>query len=145
MESFAIFHEPFALVAPRDHPLGRRRGPVGQDELSLHDVLLLEDGHCLRDQALSVCRGAGARESAALRATSLTTLVQMVIGGLGVTLLPATAVDVQLHGDENVVVRRFRKPVPGREIGLLWRRSSPRGEEFSALGRLLRRHAPKRR
>lgn len=145
VEAFSIFREPFVLVAPRDHPLGRGRGPVTQADLAEHDVLLLEDGHCLRDQALTVCRDAGARESGALRATSLTTLVQMVIGGLGITLLPASALDVQLRGDPQVVVRRFRAPVPGREIGLLWRRTSPRGEEFSALGRLLKAHAPKRR
>lgn len=145
VEAFSIFREPFVLVAPRDHPLGRRRGPVAQADLAEHDVLLLEDGHCLRDQALAVCRAAGARESGALRATSLTTLVQMVIGGLGVTLLPTSALDVQLRGDEHIVVRRFRAPAPGREIGLLWRRTSPRGEEFSALGELLKAHAPKQR
>jgi LysR family hydrogen peroxide-inducible transcriptional activator len=118
---------------------------VSQDELSEHDVMLLEDGHCLRDQALAVCRGSGARESSALRASSLTTLVQMVIGGLGVTLLPASAVDVELHGEDDVVVRRFREPAPGREIGLLWRKTSPRTEEFTLLGELLQRRAPGRR
>jgi LysR family hydrogen peroxide-inducible transcriptional activator len=143
--AFPIFREPFVLVAPRDHPLGRGRGPVSQDELSEHDVMLLEDGHCLRDQALAVCRGSGARESSALRASSLTTLVQMVIGGLGVTLLPASAVDVELHGEDDVVVRRFREPAPGREIGLLWRKTSPRTEEFTLLGELLQRRAPGRR
>jgi LysR family hydrogen peroxide-inducible transcriptional activator len=140
--SYTIFREPFVLIAPRDHPLGRRRTRVREDELAEHAVLLLEDGHCLRDQALSVCRRVGARETSAIRATSLTTLVQMVIGGLGVTLVPASAVDDDLRGRGEIAIRRFQAPVPGRDIGLLWRRTSPRGEEFEMLGRLLAKHAP---
>jgi LysR family hydrogen peroxide-inducible transcriptional activator len=92
-----------------------------------------------------VCRRAGARETSATRATSLTTLIQMVIGGLGATLIPACAVDDALRDRGDVVVRRFHDPAPGREIGLLWRRTSPRGEEFEMLGELLREHAPARR
>lgn len=145
VKAFPIFEEPFVLLVPRDHPLGRSRGPIRQPDLSGHDLLLLEDGHCLRDQALSLCRGVRARESSVLRATSLTTLVQMVAGGLGATLLPESALKVERFDESRVVVRRFRKPAPGREIGLLWRRTSPRGEEFEALGRELRKHVPRGR
>ena len=139
---FAIFREPFVLIAPRQHPLGRRRTRVREEELAEHSVLLLEDGHCLRDQTLSFCRGVGVRESSAIRATSLATLIQMVIGGLGATLIPASAVDHELRSREEIVIRRFHEPAPGRDVGLLWRRTSPRGEEFELLGRLLRKHAP---
>ncbi len=139
VETFTVQEEPFVLAAPRDHPLGRRRGPVRPDELDGEPVLLLEDGHCFRDQALEVCQRAGARESSDLRATSLTTLVQMVIGGLGVTLLPQSAVNAELSGHDEVRVRRFRRPAPARTVGLAWRRSSPRGDEFELLGRTLKR------
>ena len=138
----SIFREPFLLLAPRDHALAEGSGPLREEELDGHGVLLLEDGHCLRDQALSVCRGAGAREASSVRATSLHTLIQMVIGGIGVTLIPASAADPALRARDEVVVRPFRPPGPGREIGLAWRRSSPRSEEFELLGRLLRAHAP---
>ncbi len=144
VETRPIFREPFLLAAPRDHRLARGRGGVRQQELDGEPVLLLEDGHCLRDQALDVCRRAGARESEQVRATSLTTLVQMVAGGLGVTLLPASAVAAEIRGRE-VTVRPFRAPAPSREIGLAWRRTSARAEEFALLGDLLRRHTPKSR
>jgi len=140
--AWPVFHEPFLLLAPRSHPLGRRRTRVHEDELTDQPVMLLEDGHCLRDQALSVCQRVGARESGTVRATSLTTLVQMVIGGLGATLVPASAIDDDLRARPEVVIRRFHDPEPGREIGLLWRRSSPRSDEFERLGALLREHAP---
>jgi LysR family hydrogen peroxide-inducible transcriptional activator len=96
-------------------------------------VLLLEDGHCLRDQALEVCKRAGAVESVEVRATSLPTLVQMVAGGLGVTLLPEASISslVQKHGP--VELAEFAKPVPGRNIGLAWRTSSGRLREFRLL------------
>ncbi|MFN7131115.1 MAG: LysR substrate-binding domain-containing protein, partial [Myxococcales bacterium] len=88
LESLPIFSEPFVLAVPRAHPLSRALR-VQQAALRGEEVLLLEDGHCLRDQALDVCRAAGARESAEVQATSLSTLVEMVAGGMGVTLLPA--------------------------------------------------------
>ena len=96
-------------------------------------MLLLEDGHCLREQALEVCKRAGAIVSMEVRATSLPTLVQMVAGGLGVTLLPeaSTTSLIQRHGP--VALAEFVKPVPGRTIGLAWRTSSGRLREFRAL------------
>ena len=138
VQTLSIGREPFVLAAPRDHPLARGRGGVREEELAGADVLLLEDGHCLRDQALAVCSQAGATESAAMRATSLGTLVQMVAGGLGVTLLPASAVAVEARGLPGLRVRRFAPPEPCRELGLAWRRGSPRAEEFELLAESLR-------
>src|SRR5688572_15929368 len=85
-----LFDEEFLLAVPRGHALASRRR-VRDGDLDGEEVLLLEDGHCLRDQALAVCRGTGATEAVQMRATSLPTLVQMVAGGLGVTLLPEMA------------------------------------------------------
>jgi len=144
LEAFELFEEPFWLAAPADHPLARggRRRVVEQD-LEGAAVLLLADGHCLRDQALSICRTAGARESEEVRASSLATLVQMVAGGLGVTLLPATAAAIEVHPGDGIVLRRFRSPEPARRIGLVWRKASPRGQAFHQLGALLRSGVPR--
>lgn len=141
IETLPIFREPFVLAAPRGHPLAGGRGTLRESDLAREPVLLLADGHCLREQALAVCRQAGARESQEVRAASLSTLVQMVAGGLGVTLLPASAVAVEARGREEIAIRPFRAPGPSREIGLAWRRSSRRGEEFRLLGALLSRPA----
>ena len=141
VETLPIFREPFVLATPRGHPLARGSGTLRESDLAHEPVLLLADGHCLRDQALAVCRQAGARESQEVRAASLSTLVQMVAGGLGVTLLPASAVPVEARGREEIAIRPFRAPGPSREIGLAWRRSSGRGEEFRLLGALLSRPA----
>jgi LysR family hydrogen peroxide-inducible transcriptional activator len=99
-------------------------------------VLLLEDGHCLRDQALALCSHAGARESAEVRASSLTTLVQMVAGGFGVTLLPEGAAPVEVHPDDHIVLRRFQAPEPTRTLGLLWRKATPHAQSFAELAKL---------
>src|SRR5262245_20331675 len=137
LETLPIFDEPFALATPRGHPLARSRAPVRAPALAGEPVLLLEDGHCLRDQALALCEEAGAREAEGVRAASLSTLVQMVAGGLGVTLLPTSALATEARG-RAVAVRPFRAPAPSRRIGLAWRRSSPRGDEFRELGAFLR-------
>ena len=129
----AIGHEPFLLAAPRGSKLlGRRR--LHEQDLAGQDVLLLEDGHCLRDQALAVCQQAGSTELAEVRATSLPTLVQMVAGGLGVTLLPKSAADVLVPTARGPVqLVRFADPAPGRTLGLIWRTSSARLREFRLL------------
>lgn len=137
-ESFEIGREPFLLAAPPGHRLAQRAGRrVGPEDLAGETVLLLEDGHCLREQALSVCRERGAREAEGVRAGGLSTLVQMVEGGLGVTLLPASAAGVEGRG--GLALLRFRAPEPSRTLGLVWRKASPRGDEFRSLGELLRR------
>ncbi len=133
-----LFDEPFLLAVPAGHPLARDRArPVREAELARESVLLLEDGHCLREQALAVCRHAGAREAEQVRAASLTTLVQMVANGLGVTLLPESAVAVEARGARDLAVLPFRAPAPARRIGLAWRRGSPRSAEFRLLGALM--------
>jgi LysR family hydrogen peroxide-inducible transcriptional activator len=141
-----LFDEPFWLAAPAGHRLAQsRERAVRESELTGEPVLLLEDGHCLRDQALAVCRHAGAREAEQVRAASLTTLVQMVANGLGVTLVPESALPVETRGARDLVVRPFRAPAPGRRIGLAWRRGSPRGAEFHMLGALMPGVQPKLR
>jgi LysR family hydrogen peroxide-inducible transcriptional activator len=128
-----VAREGFVAAAPRGAPLIKHRGKLTERDLEAETVLLLEDGHCLRDQALEVCKRAGAVESVEVRATSLPTLVQMVAGGLGVTLLPEASIPslVQRHGP--VALAEFAKPVPGRNIGLAWRTSSGRLREFRLL------------
>ena len=128
-----VAREAFMAAAPRGAALFKKRGKLTERDLDDETVLLLEDGHCLRDQALEVCKRAGAIVSMEVRATSLPTLVQMVAGGLGVTLLPeaSTATLIQRHGP--VALAEFVKPVPGRTIGLAWRTSSGRLREFRAL------------
>lgn len=131
-----LFAEPFLLVGPVGHPLLRPKRVKGST-LDGEAVLLLEDGHCLRDHALSFCGKAGARADGEIRGTSLGTLVQMAASGLGITLLPEMAVPVEVHPDSGVVARPFAAPVPTREIGLVWRRSSPRREDFRLLGEIV--------
>lgn len=118
-----LFEEPFVLAAPAQHPLASRT-MLSMDELGGETVLLLEDGHCLRDQALDVCRLSGANEKAGFRATSLETLRQMVAAGIGVTLLPALSVHEPVVQPANIRLVNFRAPVPSRQIALAWRRSS---------------------
>ncbi len=117
-----LAEDPFLLAAPHGHPLARRRGPLSLSDLRGHQVLLLDEGPCLRQQALEYCTRGHARELA-FRATSLSTLVQMVAAGAGVTLLPALAVPTEVRRAP-LRLRRFKPPTPGRSIGLAWRRHS---------------------
>lgn len=118
-----LFEEPFLLAAPVEHPLAQRHD-LSMDALGEETLLLLEDGHCLRDQALDVCRLSGAQEKAGFRATSLETLRQMVAAGVGVTLLPALSVHAPIPQSPGVRLMRFSDPVPSRKIALVWRKSS---------------------
>ena len=93
-------------------------------ELSDETLLLLEDGHCLREQALDVCRLTGAQERTGFRATSLETLRQMVAAGVGVTLLPALSVHAPIVQPDNICLVPFTAPAPSRQIALVWRKSS---------------------
>ena len=101
-------------------------------------LLLLEEGHCLRDQALSLCHAAGAAEADDFRASSLATVVQMVVNGYGATILPDLALPVEAGANPRLRVVRFRQPVPMRTIGLAWRASSPRAADFAAFGELVK-------
>jgi len=121
----ALYEEPFVLAMPESNPLGAR-AQVRIDDLSGETLLLLEDGHCLRDQALAVCARSGSHERADFRATSIETLRQMVAAGVGVTLLPALATQGGYGNAKGVVVLPFQKPAPLRRIGAVWRKSSAR-------------------
>lgn len=119
-----LFSEDFVLAVPATHPLARSAGPVDVAVLADENVLLLEEGHCLRDQALAICRLAGASERSGFRATSLETLRQMVAAGVGVTLLPQLAVQPPVPPSPDIVLRRFTEPVPRRRIAMFWRESN---------------------
>lgn len=123
LEREAIARDPFVLATPGGHPLGAGTGAVAPHELRGAEVLLLDDGHCFRDQTLAFCAGAKASELE-FRATSLSTLAQMVAGGAGVTLLPQIAVATET-GRSDVRTRAFTAPAPYRTIGLVWRRGTP--------------------
>jgi LysR family hydrogen peroxide-inducible transcriptional activator len=133
IETIKLFDDEFLLAVPAsDNRV--ESGPVGANDIDRRRLILLEEGHCLRDQALSYC--AGARGDASLGATSLTTVMQMVANGYGITLLPRVAVDVEAR-DKRVKLLHFAKPGPGRTVGLAWRRTSPRKVDFVALGQLI--------
>lgn len=130
-----LFHDDFHFAVPKQHALAGR-SHVSEQDLDEQEVLLLEDGHCLRDQALALCGRAGARESARMRATSLNTLTQMVAGGIGTTLLPELALEVECSA-KGLVAIPFADPSPHRDVGLVWRRASSRAAEFRLLGETL--------
>jgi LysR family hydrogen peroxide-inducible transcriptional activator len=137
-----IARETFLFAAPRGSALLKKRGKLTEHDLEDQTVLLLEDGHCLRDQALAVCERGGAVESMEVRATSLPTLVQMVAGGLGITLLPEAAAEALIQPRGPVEVAAFAKP-PGRTVGLAWRTSSARLREFRLLAEVMSEAAEK--
>ncbi len=114
--------DPFVLAMPKSHPLAKGRGAVDADALAGLHVLLLDDGHCFRTQALAVCTAARAEEDE-LRATSLPTLAQMVSTGAGVTLLPQMSVETEARRAK-LVTRALRDPAPSRTIALAWRHTS---------------------
>lgn len=136
-----LFSEDFLLAVPAGHPLAASTGPVDHSVLSGADVLLLEEGHCLRDQALSVCRLAGADERAGFRATSLETLRQMVAAGVGVTLLPELAVRPPVAPSPAVELVRFTEPVPRRDLAMLWRPTSVYGDLLAELAAVIAEEA----
>ncbi len=129
-----LYQEPFLLAVTKGHPLARRKR-IELDVLQGEEVLLLEEGHCLRGQALDVCLLAGASEYGGFRGTSLETLRQMVGEGIGVTLMPQLAAS---RRDDGVRFLPFADPPPSRRVGLLYRRSSPRAAAFAAVGETIR-------
>ena len=133
MRDIPLYDEDFVLITPPGHELAGRTD-VPRDLLLDLDVLLLEEGHCLRDQALDLCREA----AGGTRAAGLPTLVQLVAGGLGVTLLPATAVEVETGRADRLATTRFAAPAPGRRIGLTHRPGSARTPEYQRLAGTLR-------
>jgi len=140
LESRLLFEEPFVLAVPDTHRLaGRRQAQVG--ELGDEPLLLLEDGHCLRDQALAVCARTPLHERQDFRATSLETLRQMVAAGAGITLLPALAARGAYASMRGMKLVQLVKPVPTRKVGAVWRSSSARTAAIDALCAQLARHS----
>lgn len=132
-----VAEDEFLLACPEDHPLAHREN-LTPELLKREEVLLLEDGHCLRDHALAACRLPGNRRSSEVGATSLHTLVQMVGGGMGVTLLPKIAAEAGAASAAHVAVRPFAEPMVGRSIGVAWREGSQREAEARMLAAALR-------
>jgi len=133
-ETIRLFDDRFLLAVPADDPLPET-ARVSARQVDQQRLILLEDGHCLRDQALAYCAMARHGTPLSLGATSLTTVMQMVANGYGVTLVPEVAIDVEVR-DERIKLLRFTTPEPGRTIGLAWRRTSPRKVDFIALGQI---------
>jgi LysR family transcriptional regulator, hydrogen peroxide-inducible genes activator len=123
LHSEFLFEEPFLLAVPEGHALAARKSLVVSD-LADQSLLLLDDGHCLRDQALQVCQLGGAGEKSGFRATSLETLRQMVAANVGITLLPALSVKAPVARSENIHLLQFRGEAPSRRIAMFWRKSS---------------------
>ncbi|MBU2981400.1 LysR family transcriptional regulator [Lentibacter algarum] len=130
----ALFDEPFVLVRPKPQEGQPVPSAEGLREMRL---LLLEEGHCFRDQALSFCGGPQLRPQAGLDASALSTLVQMVGSGLGVTLIPQMAVAVETRSAD-VSVARFRDAEPKRTIGMIWRKTSPLAEQFGEVAEIVK-------
>jgi LysR family hydrogen peroxide-inducible transcriptional activator len=126
----------FVLALPKSHPLAKAKAPVELDVLRNERVILLEDGHCLRDQVTLICELAFS-EPSEIQATSMATLAQMVAAGLGVTLLPECAVKVEAGPGRGIVTRQFAGNSPSRTIGLVWRKSSPFADAFNHLCRTM--------
>jgi len=134
IEALALFDDAFLLAVPAGDPRPAAKR-LSVDDISRDRLILLEEGHCLRDQALSFC--ARGDVATGLEATSLATVMQMVANGYGVTLVPRIAVDVELR-DERVKLLRFKETDIGRTIGLVWRKTSPRKHDFVALGEMVK-------
>ncbi|MFD4635382.1 LysR substrate-binding domain-containing protein [Streptomyces sp. NPDC058284] len=133
-----LFDEDFVLVTPLDHWLGGREG-IPREALKELNLLLLDEGHCLRDQALDICREAGRAEApVTTTAAGLSTLVQLVAGGLGVTLLPRTAVRVETSRSNQLLTGYFADPAPTRRIALAMRAGAARAAEYEELARALK-------
>ena len=136
-ESEDIAVDPFFVVCPPGHRLASL-SVVQPEDMATEDLLLLEDGHCLREHALAACHLEGARRNAAFQGTSLHTLVQMAASGLGVTLVPEMAIASGLTAGLDLHVAPLAGDQPWRRIALVWRRTSGRKETFRELAALMR-------
>jgi LysR family transcriptional regulator, hydrogen peroxide-inducible genes activator len=134
VETLLLFDDKFVLAAGAS----KAKRAKAADMLAHERLLLLEEGHCLRDQALSFCRLVTREARESFGASSLATIVQMVAHGYGITLLPEMAVASEVHQRSDIRLLRFAAPEPKREIGLAWRKTSPRKADFHALAALLK-------
>lgn len=140
VEHAVIASDPFVLVAPPAHPLMQKNSPIPARELRAADMLLLDEGHCMREQALDVCTSVKARE-AEFRATSLSTLVQLVVQGVGVTLLPELALETETSRAE-LGIRQIAAPTPARTIAMIWRRGASLAAALVQLAASIRESYP---
>ena len=140
LEQVSLFTDEFLLCLPPGHQLAKA-GQVRQQNLKGESLLLLEEGHCLRDHALEACKLETADTDLVYQGTSLHTLVQMVANGLGVTLLPAMSVEADVLGDTDLLLKHFSNENVSREVGMAWRKSDPRREEYQLLREFIKEHA----
>ena len=137
-EAVKLFDDELVLCLPADHKLSAKQ-EVSITDIKNQDILLLEDGHCLRDQSLTACNLNAQDLSIPYQATSLNTLVQMVVNNIGITLLPAMAVSANITHDTNAQIRHLSTKGVSRTIALIWRKNSPRAGEYQQLGQLITR------
>jgi LysR family hydrogen peroxide-inducible transcriptional activator len=135
LETLALFEDRFLLAVPAGQPMPRRL--LRAEDVDQQRLILLEEGHCLREQALAFCADRRRDAPAAFKSTSLTTVMQMVANGYGVTLLPEIATRAEVR-NKRIALKRFAAPEPGRTIGLAWRKTSPRRADFEALGQAVK-------
>lgn len=136
VDNMTLSVDPFVLACPLDHTLSAK-SPLHSSDLQGESLLLLEDGHCLREHALEACKLRDNQISVPYQATSLTTIVQMVANGIGITLLPKMAVDADITAGTELAVIPFGEVGVSREIGLMWRKKTPRQTEFRLLGEFI--------
>lgn len=144
VDTMHLYNDEFLFACPGNHSLlgidkrkGKRKGKVRTADLQQQDLLLLEDGHCLRDHALEACKLKDSELSIPYQATSLNTIVQMVANGIGVTLLPQMALDAKILTGTDVQTRQLAEKNVSRSIGLMWRQKTPRKKEFTLLGEFI--------
>jgi len=140
MDTLPLFKDEFLLCLPPGHALEKSK-LVKQQQLRGEKLLLLEEGHCLRDHALEACKLESADTDLVYQGTSLHTLVQMVANGLGVTLLPAMSVEADVLGETHLMLKHFSNENVSREIGMAWRKSDPRREDYRMLAEFIIEHA----
>ncbi len=141
LEVDVLFEEPFVVALPGDHPLALKSS-ITMHDLEGTELLLLEEGHCLREHALEVCALAGAHERVDFHATSMETLRQMVAADVGITLMPVLSVKPPIAATGNVVTRQFADPAPSRTVALVWRSSSALSSFLRELAGCLRELPP---
>ena len=143
MEPVALFEDEFLLCLPPGHPFEKSK-QVQQEQLRGESLLLLEEGHCLRDHALEACQLQSTAMDVVYQGNSLHTLVQMVANGLGLTLLPEMAVAADVLGDTQLSVKRFNTESVSRQIGMAWRKTDPRREDYLQLAEFIKAHCDRR-
>jgi LysR family hydrogen peroxide-inducible transcriptional activator len=139
VETMHLFDDEFLFACPAGHALAHA-SQLKTSDLRDQELLLLEDGHCLRDHALEACKLKDSDISIPYQATSLNTIVQMVANGIGVTLLPQMAMDSKILSGTDVCTHHFKEANVSRSIGLMWRKKTPRREEFAMLGEFISSH-----